>query len=80
LLARAIGDQRAAIGAQAGGRVGFFLHSADFGKDAERIIAAGGVFEKKPRREPYGTIAVFRDPFGNRWDLIQPAAPLDHRA
>lgn len=71
LLARAVGDQRAGIGAQAAGRVGFFLHSVDFDLDAERIRAAGGVFEEEPRHEPYGTVAVFRDPFGNRWDLIQ---------
>jgi len=74
LLARAVGEQRKAIGAQAGGRVGFILHSDDFARDAARIRKAGGVFEEDPRHEPYGIVAVFRDPFGNRWDLIQPAA------
>ncbi|PWE27415.1 VOC family protein [Pararhodobacter marinus] len=73
LIARAVGDQRAAIGNQAGGRVGFFLTSADFTGDAARIEAAGGTFEEAPRHEPYGIVAVFRDPWGNRWDLIQPA-------
>ena len=74
LIARATGEaQREAIGRQAGGRVGFFLHTDDFGRDAARIAAAGGVFEEAPREENYGTVAVFRAPFGNRWDLIQPA-------
>ncbi len=66
--------QHAAIGQQAGGRVWLFLHTDDFVRDAARISAAGGVFEEVPRHEPYGTVAVWRDPFGNRWDLIQPKA------
>jgi predicted enzyme related to lactoylglutathione lyase len=53
--------------------VAFFLTSTDFETDAERIRAAGGTFEEKPRQQNYGTVAVFRDPFGNRWDLIQPS-------
>ncbi len=65
--------QRNAIGNQAGGRVWLFLETRDFVADAARIAAAGGVFEEPPRHEPYGTVAVWRDPFGNRWDLIQPA-------
>jgi len=73
LIARAEGDQQAAIGRQAGGRVGFFLTSADFDRDAARIVEAGGRFEEQPRTESYGRVAVFRDPWGNRWDLIQPA-------
>ena len=73
LIARAVDDQRAAIGRQAGGRVGHFLTSLDFAGDAARVTAAGGVFEEAPRIEPYGTVAVFRDPWGNRWDLIEPA-------
>lgn len=72
LLARAAGAQATAIGRQAGGRVGFFLTTTDFAGDAARIIAAGGRFEETPREEPYGTVAVFADPFGNRWDLIEP--------
>ncbi len=65
--------QAAAIGNQAGGRVFLFLQTPDFARDAARIAAAGGTFEEAPRSEPYGTVAVWRDPFGNRWDLIQPA-------
>ena len=74
LLAQADGpDQVAAIGRQTGGRVGFFLSTDDFWRDHARYVAAGIEFEEEPRVEPYGTVAVFRDPFGNRWDLIEPA-------
>jgi predicted enzyme related to lactoylglutathione lyase len=72
LIAKAVGEQTVAIGRQTGGRVGFFLESSDFDGDAAKIIAAGGVFEEQPRDEVYGRVAVFRDPFGNRWDLIEP--------
>ena len=69
LLARAATeDQRRAIGNQTCGRVGFFLHSDDFAADHARLIRAGVPFEEAPRHESYGTVAVFRDPFGNRWD------------
>ena len=72
LLARAEGpDQTAAIGHQTGGRVGFFLHSDDFAADHARMVAAGVRFEEEPRHEPYGSVAVWVDPFGNRWDLLQ---------
>ncbi|MEL7261695.1 MAG: VOC family protein, partial [Pseudomonadota bacterium] len=50
-----------------------FLATEDFSTDHARLIAAGIRFEEEPRVEPYGTVAVFRDPFGNRWDLLQPA-------
>lgn len=70
LIARAVGKQRETIGRQAGGRVGFFLYTDNYLADASRIAAAGGEFEEVPRDEPYGRVAVFRDPFGNRWDLI----------
>lgn len=74
VLARAEGAaQQAAIGHQAGGRVWLFLETDDFARDHARMTAAGVVFEEAPRHEPYGTVAVWRDPFGNRWDLIQPA-------
>ena len=66
--------QRAALGNQAGGRVWLFLQTDDFTRDAALITAAGGIFEEAPRHETYGTVAVWRDPFGNRWDLIQPKA------
>lgn len=73
LLARAVGpDQSAAIGNQTGGRVGFFLQTDDFARDHAAMLAAGVVFEAPPRHEPYGTVVVWRDPFGNRWDLIEP--------
>jgi catechol 2,3-dioxygenase-like lactoylglutathione lyase family enzyme len=75
ILARADGDaQRAAIGNQGGGRVWLFLNTDDFARDHTRLTDAGVGFEEPPRQEPYGTVAVFRDPFGNRWDLIQPKA------
>ncbi len=73
LLARAEGaDQQAAIGNQAGGRVGFFLSTDDFAGDHAAMLAAGVTFREAPRREPYGTVAVWEDPFGNAWDLIEP--------
>ncbi|MEO1734458.1 MAG: VOC family protein [Pseudomonadota bacterium] len=72
VLAKAVGrEQAAAIGAQTGGRVGFFLHTDDFAQDYEAMREIGVAFEEAPRHEPYGTVAVFRDPFGNRWDLLQ---------
>ncbi|MEV0264268.1 VOC family protein [Streptomyces sp. NPDC050617] len=73
LLARAAGPAQAArVGDQTGGRVGMFLNTDDFARDHDRMRAAGVVFEEAPRREPYGTVAVFRDLYGNRWDLLQP--------
>jgi catechol 2,3-dioxygenase-like lactoylglutathione lyase family enzyme len=65
--------QRAVIGAQGGGRVWLFLETDDFARDHARMRAAGITFEEAPRVEPYGTVAVWRDPFGNRWDLICPS-------
>ena len=75
VLARAEGEaQRAAIGNQAGGRVFLFLQTDDFARDYAAMQAAGVEFEEEPRHEPYGSVAVWRDPFGNRWDLIGPRA------
>lgn len=75
LLAVADGDaQRAAIGNQTGGRVAFFLETDDFDRDHAAIVARGVTFMEAPRREEYGTVAVFRDDFGNLWDLIQNAS------
>ncbi|MFM2388974.1 MAG: hypothetical protein RLZZ437_529 [Pseudomonadota bacterium] len=72
VLAHAEGAaQGAAIGAQGAGRVWLFLATDDFAADHARMQAAGVVFEEQPRVEDYGTVAVWRDPFGNRWDLIQ---------
>ena len=75
LLAQADGAaQEAVIGNQTGGRVGFFLHTDDFERDHAAMTAAGVKFREAPRYEPYGTVAVFEDPFGNLWDLIEPKA------
>lgn len=72
LLARAVNDeQRAAIGRQTGGRVGFFLHTDDFDRDHAAMTAHGVAFVEAPRREPYGSVAVFEDLYGNRWDLLE---------
>ncbi len=74
VIAKAEGArQDAAIGNQAGGRVGFFLFTDDFARDHAAMLEKGVVFLEEPRREPYGTVAVFVDPFGNSWDLLQPA-------
>ncbi|WP_206861783.1 VOC family protein [Lysobacter changpingensis] len=75
LLARAVDDeQRAAIGRQTGGRVGFFLHTDDFARDHASMLAHGVRFLEEPRHEPYGTVAVFEDLHGNRWDLLERSA------
>jgi catechol 2,3-dioxygenase-like lactoylglutathione lyase family enzyme len=73
LLARAHGvDQRAIVGGQAAGRVGFFLRVDDFEATHRRLAAAGVRFVGEPRDEPYGRVAVFLDIAGNRWDLLGP--------
>ncbi len=72
LLARAADPaQQAAIGNQAGGRVFLFLVTDQFSRDHERMIEAGVHFLEEPRHEAYGTVAVFEDLYGNRWDLIE---------
>ncbi|MFF1450421.1 VOC family protein [Streptomyces sp. NPDC058274] len=74
LLARAKDEaQRASVGDQTGGRVGFFLHTDDFARDHARMSAAGVTFLEEPRHESYGSVAVFQDLYGNRWDLLEPA-------
>ena len=65
-------EQVDAIGRQAGGRVFLFLETDDFWRDHQRYLAAGVTFLEEPRRESYGTVAVFQDPFGNKWDLLEP--------
>jgi catechol 2,3-dioxygenase-like lactoylglutathione lyase family enzyme len=73
LLARAVGaEQGAHVGNQTGGRVFLFLHTDDFRRDYETFRARGVEFVREPRDEPYGTVAVFRDLYGNLWDLIEP--------
>ena len=75
LLAPAVTDeQRAHIGQQTGGRRPFFLQTDDFDAEHHRLIRAGVAFREAPRNEPYGRVVVFRDPFGNLWDLIGPRA------
>jgi catechol 2,3-dioxygenase-like lactoylglutathione lyase family enzyme len=68
------GDERqsARIGDQTGGRVGYFLLTDDFQKDYDALQARGVTFLEPPRRERYGTVAVFVDPWGGKWDLLQP--------
>lgn len=73
LLARADSpEQVARIGDQTGGRVGFFLETDDFARDHAAFTANGVKFLEEPRHEPYGSMAVFEDIYGNKWDLIQP--------
>jgi len=71
LLAQTDGNtQEAAVGNQFAGRVGLFLRIDDFDGTYRRMVNAGVVFVSEPRIEPYGTVAVFVDPWGNRWDLL----------
>ena len=73
LLARAVGpEQMAAVGNQSGGRVFLFLHTDDFARDYAAWRVRGVRFVETPREETYGTVAVFEDLYGNRWDLIEP--------
>ena len=74
LLAKASDDQqRATIGNQTGGRVAFFLYTNDFVRQYARMQRADVTFLETPRHEPYGTVAVFQDRYGNKWDLLEPA-------
>jgi len=73
LLARAATpEQEARIGDQAAGRVFLFLYTDDFSRDHARMRSLGVRFVEEPRSEAYGTVAVFEDLYGNRWDLIEP--------
>jgi catechol 2,3-dioxygenase-like lactoylglutathione lyase family enzyme len=65
-------EERSHVGDQTGGRVALFLETDDFTADYERMRAAGVHFREQPRHEAYGTVAVFEDLYGNRWDLIEP--------
>ncbi len=74
VLARASNDaQRRAIGNQTGGRVGFFLSTDDFWRDYYAMTANGIEFTREPVSEEYGTVAVFKDLYGNLWDLVGPS-------
>lgn len=67
--------QEGRIGDQTGGRVGFFLHTDDFVRDHGAMKSRGVRFVEEPRTEPYGTVAIFEDLYGNRWDLVELKAP-----
>ncbi len=74
LLARAATDtQRSRVGDQTGGRVFLFLYTDNFMRDYQRYRSRGVVFVRGPVEEAYGTVGVFEDLYGNKWDLIQPA-------
>ncbi len=82
LLARAASAEQAAfVGNQSGGRVFLFLATDDFARDHQRLLAAGVTFVRPPSVEEYGTVAVFLDLYGNRWDLVQyvDGHPMSHR-
>lgn len=72
LLARATTpEQEASVGNQTGGRVFLFLNSDDLWRDYRAMVAKGVSFVREPKEQPYGTVAVFEDLYGNRWDLLQ---------
>lgn len=74
LLARAINEEQASrIGNQTGGRVFLFLYTDDFWRDFETYKSRGVIFVRKPKKESYGTVAVFQDLYGNLWDLVERA-------
>lgn len=74
LLAKAASEtQLACVGNQTGGRVFLFLHTENFQRDYERLLEQGVNIVRPPQKEPYGTVAVFADLYGNLWDLIEPA-------
>jgi catechol 2,3-dioxygenase-like lactoylglutathione lyase family enzyme len=73
LLAKAAtADQKSRVGNQTGGRVFLFLHTDDFWRDYHRMVGQNIRFVRSPSEEPYGTVAVFEDLYGNLWDFIQP--------
>ena len=65
-------DQEAAIGNQTGGRVFLFLHTDDFWRDYNRMVAEGIEFVREPSEQEFGIVSVFKDLYGNLWDFIQP--------
>jgi uncharacterized glyoxalase superfamily protein PhnB len=72
LLAKAANDQqRAVIGNSTGGRVGFFMYTTNFTKTYETYKSRGIEFIEQPRQEAYGQVVVFKDKYGNKWDLIE---------
>jgi len=80
LLARGVGEvQTARVGDQTGGRVCWFLYTDDFWRDYRDYQAKGVTFVREPKEEPYGIVAVFRDLYGNLWDLLEPRQPESNR-
>ena len=80
LLAKATTtEQQSRIGCQTGGRVFLFLYTDNFYRDYDLYRARGVVFVRDPKEEPYGTVAVFKDIYGNLWDLVQPKNPRRYR-
>lgn len=78
LLARAVGEEQLSrVGNQTGGRVFLFLYTDDFWRDFNAYRAKGVVFVREPKQEPYGTVAVFADVYGNLWDLVQASQHSD---
>jgi hypothetical protein len=78
LLARASGPgQESRVGSQTGGRVFLFLDTDDFWGDYRHMLSHGVAFEGEPREEPYGTVVVFADLYGNRWDFVQRSRPQE---
>lgn len=76
LLAKAKNKRElSAVGRQAGGRVFLFLHTDDFARDHREMLRRGVTFNEEPRDEAYGTVAVFEDLYGNKWDLVMPRPP-----
>ena len=72
LLARAVGEeQMSRVGNQTGGRVFLFLYTDDFWRDYQKYVERGVQFVREPKTEDYGTVAVFRDLYGNLWDLVE---------
>lgn len=72
LLAKAVGDaQVASVGNQTGGRVFLFLETEDVARDHAALVAKGVAFVREPKSEAYGVVAVFRDLYGNLWDLVE---------
>jgi len=72
LLAKAVTDeQKKCIGNQSGGRVSFFLHTDDFQRDYNNYKSNGVIFTEEPREESYAKVVVFKDLYGNKWDLLE---------
>ena len=76
LLAKAAnGEQKSRVGNQTGGRVFLFLHTDNFERDYQNLLDHQIEIVRQPQREEYGTVAVFKDLYGNLWDMIEPAEP-----